>query len=73
MNHDLRLRFTRDFAAVHWAVLVLIQIVNFLGYLLPENGRVEAVLQFLVTLPFLQAENLLTAGLVGVLGYLLAR
>ncbi len=67
-----RLRFALPFAAAHWLLLVLIQCENFVGYVKPKTAGDVTPARFFLTLPLLQTENLLVAGLVGLIACLMA-
>jgi arylsulfatase A-like enzyme len=55
------------------AILVAIQIGNFYGYLLPAGTWNWASAGYLFTIPFIQAQNLIVAALLGLLVWLCGR
>ncbi|MCX6611194.1 MAG: sulfatase-like hydrolase/transferase, partial [Acidobacteria bacterium] len=58
-------------AQAHWALTVFIQAASFCAYLMPVGSSPLDVVRYLVTIPFLQGQNLIVAGVLGAFGWLL--
>ena len=72
MTRAQRLHLALVCAAAHLAILVTIQIGDFCGYLVPPGGLSWKFAPYLLTLPAIQSQNLIVAGILGLMTYLVS-
>ncbi len=58
--------------AAHWGLLLTVQAGSFCAYLLPAGSDPQDALGYLSTIPFIQGQNIVAAGLLGLLAFVLA-
>jgi arylsulfatase A-like enzyme len=67
-----RLRIALAAALSHWALLAAIQVAGFCAYLLPAGSEALDALGYLATIPFIQAQAIVVAAVLGSAAWLLS-